>query len=110
MSKNYKIVVPKAGADDESGTSIRLYALDEIVVADEEWKQELMSVFVANNWAIETKMDAPEETGDPVRARNDDGSYKADDPATPENEAWEGGEAPKPKTRRKRQPKKKSTE
>ena len=56
-----------------------------------------MSVFVANNWAIETKMDAPEETGDPVRARNDDGSYKADDPATPENEAWEGGEAPKPK-------------
>ena len=34
MSKNYKIVVPKAGADDESGTSIRLYALDEIVVVD----------------------------------------------------------------------------
>ena len=27
-----------------------------------------------------------------VRARNDDGTLKADDPSTPENEAWE--EAP----------------
>ncbi len=24
-----------------------------------------------------------------VRARNDDGTLKADDPSTPENEAWE---------------------
>jgi hypothetical protein len=33
---------------------------------------------------------------DPVRARNEDGTLKADDPATPEtNEAWEGGVAPK---------------
>jgi len=33
---------------------------------------------------------------DPVRARNEDGTLKGDDPTTPEtNEAWEGGVAPK---------------
>ena len=26
-----------------------------------------------------------------TRARNDDGTLKADDPSTPENEAWEDG-------------------
>ena len=32
---------------------------------------------------------------DPVRARNDDGTLKGDDPSTPDvNEAWEGGKAP----------------
>lgn len=36
-----------------------------------------------------------------TRARNDDGTLKADDPATPENEAWEGGEAPKKRSRKK---------
>ena len=35
---------------------------------------------------------------DPVRARNDDGTLKGDDPSTPDvNEAWEGGEAPEEK-------------
>ena len=39
------------------------------------------------------KVDAPTET---KRARNDDGTLKADDPATEDiNEAWEGGKAPK---------------
>ena len=41
----------------------------------------------------------------PKRAREDDGKYQGDDPATPEvNEAWEGGKAPKKK---KAAPKKK---
>jgi hypothetical protein len=36
---------------------------------------------------------------DPVRARNDDGTLKGDDPNTPNvNEAWEGGKAPVKKT------------
>ncbi len=40
----------------------------------------------------------------PVRARNDDGTLKADDPSTPDvNEAWE----PKPAKKRGRPPKKK---
>ena len=39
----------------------------------------------------------------PKRARNKKGQLMADDPNTPENEAWEGGKAPpKKKTTRKR--------
>ena len=39
----------------------------------------------------------------PKRARNKKGQLMADDPSTPENEAWEGGKAPpKKKTTRKR--------
>ena len=34
----------------------------------------------------------------PKRARNAKGHLKADDPSTPENEAWEGGVSPKKKT------------
>jgi|DEB0MinimDraft_10_1074344.scaffolds.fasta_scaffold79820_2 hypothetical protein len=40
-----------------------------------------------------------EEVVEPVRARDENGHFVADDPSTPENEAWVGGEAP---TRRKR--------
>ena len=36
-----------------------------------------------------------------VRARNEDGTLKADDPSTPENEAWVGGKAPKKKAKKK---------
>tara|TARA_Y100001938_G_C7921738_1_gene344841 strand:+ start:271 stop:483 length:213 start_codon:yes stop_codon:yes gene_type:complete len=36
------------------------------------------------------------------RARNSDGTYKGDDPSTPDvNEAWESGKSPKKKTRKK---------
>ena len=42
----------------------------------------------------------------PKRARNKKGQLMADDPSTPENEAWEGGVAPpKKKTTRKRKTK-----
>ena len=42
----------------------------------------------------------------PKRARNKKGQLVADDPSTPENEAWEGGKAPpKKKTTRKRKTK-----
>ena len=42
----------------------------------------------------------------PKRARNKKGQLMADDPNTPENEAWEGGVAPpKKKTTRKRKTK-----
>ena len=37
----------------------------------------------------------------PKRARNAKGHLKADDPSTPENEAWEGGVSPKKKTKKK---------
>lgn len=32
---------------------------------------------------------------EPKRARNKKGHYIADDPSTPENEAWVGGKSPK---------------
>ena len=37
----------------------------------------------------------PEPVPEPVRARTGEGHFQADDPTTPENEAWEGGESPK---------------
>lgn len=89
--KTYRIDVPKAGSSNEMGTEVRLYQHGETVEAAEQWQDDLMQMFVGNGWATETKMDAPP----PKRARNDDGTLKGDDPATPEvNEAWEGGEAP----------------
>jgi len=38
-----------------------------------------------------------------IRRRKKNGTYMADDPNTPENEAWTSGKAPKKKTRRKKQ-------
>ena len=51
------------------------------------------------------------EVAAPVeRARDDDGHFKGDDPATPEvNEAYVGGKAPKKKAKKKAPAKKKAT-
>ena len=38
----------------------------------------------------------------PKRARGDDGHFIADDPSTPENEAWVGGVSPSKKKTKKR--------
>ena len=93
-NKQYKIIVPKAGTADGQGLSTKLYQLDEIVDASEDWQGDLMETFVANGWAMELKVDSPDQTAaepevELVRARNDDGSFKADDPLTPDvDEAW----------------------
>lgn len=47
------------------------------------------------------EIEALTESSKPKRARNTDGTLKADDPATPENEAWVGGKAPKKKSKKK---------
>ena len=39
---------------------------------------------------------------EPARARDENGHFIADDPSTPENEAWVGGESPKRKRRLRR--------
>tara|TARA_B100000131_G_scaffold70401_1_gene66675 strand:- start:256 stop:426 length:171 start_codon:yes stop_codon:yes gene_type:complete len=39
----------------------------------------------------------PEPVVKPKRARDDKGAFIADDPSTPENEAWVGGKSPKKK-------------
>lgn len=104
--KQYRIQVPKPGASDETGMQVRLYEAGEMVEATEEWQQNVMDAFVANGWAVETKVDAPAEV---KRARNADGTMKGDDPKTADvNEAWEGGKAPKKKAApRKKAPAKK---
>lgn len=57
--------------------------------------------------------EVPEETSAelltevPTRARDDRGHFIADDPSTPENEAWVGGVAPEP-AKKKRTRKKKT--
>jgi len=43
-----------------------------------------------------------EEVAEPVRARDENGHFIADDPSTPGNEAWVGGVAPKRKRKLKR--------
>jgi hypothetical protein len=49
---------------------------------------------------LDAELDAKTEST-PKRARNTDGTLKADDPDTPENEAWVGGKAPKKKAKKK---------
>ena len=111
MSKSYKILVPKPASSNKDGTDVKLYQADEIVDAKESWQDDVMQTFVENGWAMEIKVEASaEESSEPIkRARNEDGTLKGDDPSTPDvNEAWEGGEAPKKTTRKKRTTKKKS--
>ena len=100
----YRIIVPKAGAADEFGATAKLYPVDEIVEPVDDWQDDVMKTFVANGWATEVKVDAPDEVAeDPKRARNEDGTLIGDDPDTPDvNEAWEGGEAPKKKAPKKK--------
>ena len=102
MSKQYKIVVPKAGKASEDG-SLALYEVGTVVTADESWKEDLMVAFLNNGWAMEVKV---QDTSDMERARDNKGHFIADDPSTPEvNEAFiEKKVAPKKK---KAAPKKK---
>ena len=108
MAKKYKVIVPKPATANKDGTEVKLYVADEIVDAQESWQEEAMDTFVNNGWAIEVKVDTPEDTVDveaevkPKRARNKKGQLKGDDPSTPDvNEAWEGGKAPKKTTKKK---------
>jgi len=47
---------------------------------------------------------------EPVRARDESGHFIADDPSTPENEAWVGGVAPKTSRKSKRSRRSKKSE
>jgi len=69
MSKQYKIVVPKAGAADESGTTSRLYEANEVFEAKSDWDENLMQVFMSNGWAIELKTVSPSENADMGEAK-----------------------------------------
>ena len=52
---------------------------------------------------VKGKASTPEPVVEaPKRARDDDGHFIADDPSTPENEAWVGGVSPSKKKTKKR--------
>ena len=114
MSRTFKIIVPKPASSNEKGTDVRLYKANEIIHSAGQWQDEVMDAFIANGWAMEVKVDSPEEivqveaeVKEVKRARNEKGQLKGDDPSTPNvNEAWEGGKAPKKTTAKKKTTKK----
>ena len=62
---------------------VRVEAGDVVEVSD-----KIAKSLIKNNAAV--KFDSEKKTKkNKKRARNEDGSFKADDPTTPENEAWE---------------------
>ena len=70
---------------------------------------QVMGRFVAKHFADDFMSRLPEPEVEVKRARGPKGRMKADDPSTPENEAWEGGKAPKKKAAKKKPAKKKAT-
>tara|TARA_R100000329_G_scaffold146560_1_gene133187 strand:+ start:614 stop:910 length:297 start_codon:yes stop_codon:yes gene_type:complete len=88
------------GSANEFGNQTRRYMEGEELALDLPWQKALAENFIASGLAREVKVSGPTET---KRARNEDGTLKADDPNTPDvNEAWEGGKAPeKRKTKKK---------
>lgn len=70
---------------------------------------ERLAVFFASNRAFALEDDGSESTEptaeiptDPERAREPDGTFRSDDPSTPENEAWAAPAAPTTKRGRPR--------
>ena len=62
---------------------VRVEAGDVVEVSD-----KIAKSLIKNKAAV--KFDSEKKTKkSKKRARNEDGSFKADDPTTPENEAWE---------------------
>lgn len=57
---------------------------------------------------IERGISEPVSVSKPKRARNPDGTLKADDPSTEINEAWTDGVGPKRETASKKTPKKRT--
>ena len=89
------------GSANEYGSQTRRYMEGEELALDLPWQKVLAENFISSGLAREVKVTAPTETK-AVRARNDDGTLKADDPSTPDvNEAWKGGVAPKKRSRPK---------
>ena len=57
---------------------------------------------------IVSKKEAPKATVKPIRAKDEEGKFIGDDESTPEvNEAWEGGYAPKKKSKKSKSSKSK---
>jgi len=90
---------------NHNGTIGMDYVEGQTYEMNELWQSNIAQVFINEGWAeeigggIEKKVVAPKEI---KRARNNDGTLKADDPSTKDvNEAWEGGKAPKKTSKKK---------
>ena len=72
----------------------KVYAIGDELPTDEDWQKEIAQNLIDAGIAEETKVVSPPEKKTPAkqkkRAKNDDGTFKADDKSTPDvNEAWE---------------------
>jgi len=96
-----KMLKTMIGSANNIGSISMEYDAGKEYMMSADWQKTIAQVFIDNNGAelvgekIEKKVVAPTET---KRARNTDGTLKADNPATKDiNEAWVGGKAPKKK-------------
>ena len=90
-----KMIISAKGATDETGATVKTYVVDEIIDTSTEFGQKIAKTFIEAGYAVETKV---VEATEVKRARNTDGTLRADDKKTPDyNEAWEGGKAPQKK-------------
>lgn len=95
--KKVKMIISTLGTANEHGSITRMYKVDEVLSTRESWQKTLAQSFIDAGMAIEFGgNEEPKETkkkpAKKRRARTKSGAFKADDPNTPENEAWE--EAP----------------
>jgi hypothetical protein len=95
---NIKMKKTSHGSANNLGSVGMDYIAGQTYAMTEDWQKAIANVFVNEGWAeevgikIEKKVVSSTET---KRARNNDGTLKADNPSTPDvNEAWEGGKAP----------------
>ncbi|MAK51588.1 hypothetical protein [Marinobacter sp.] len=84
----------KVATNKEGIGSGKRYAVGEELPTDEDWQKQIAQNLIDAGIAEETKIVKPQETKAPAkkkkRAKNDDGTFKADDKSTPNvNEAWE---------------------
>ena len=90
-----KMIIDAKGATDATGSQVKVYLANEVIDTSTEFGKNLAKSFIESGFAVETKV---VETQEIKRARNTDGTLKADNKKTPDvNEAWEGGKAPKKK-------------
>jgi len=90
-----KMIRMALGATDETGAKVKNYVVGEVIDTSTAFGQNLAKTFIEAGYAEETKVVEPTEV---KRARNTDGTLKADDKKTPDyNEAWEGGKSPEKK-------------
>lgn len=90
-----KMIMDAKGATDATGSQVKIYLANEVIDTSTEFGKNLAKSFIESGFAVETKIVEAQEI---KRARNSDGTLKADDKKTTDyNEAWEGGKAPQKK-------------